>query len=128
MPLPDPGTTPGSEILNGPPPSPAIDQGVNPGMPPIGQMVPPLPTASQPPQVLTGILQAGEQMVTMIDAFAQATPEIGADWAAAKSALQTALSKVMQAGAPPTTPTAPGPSFPGGGIDRGGMPSASGGM
>lgn len=97
-------------------------------MPPLGQMVPALPAHQVPPEVLTGILQAGEKMVTMIDAFAQATPDLSQEWAGAKAALMMALSRVLEAGAGPTTPTSPGPNFPGGGIDRGAMPLASGGM
>lgn len=124
--LPAPGTVPGDSLLNSPPPSPAVATGMNPGTP-LGALVPPIPAHQLPPEVLTGILQAGEQISQMIDSFAQATPDLAADWAAAKNALMAAMSKVLQAGAGPTTPTATGPNFPGGGIDRGGMPSASGG-
>ncbi len=128
MPLPAPGTTPGDSMLNQPPPSPAPATGQNPGTPlgALGSLVPPIPSHQLPPEVLTGILQAGEQMSQMIDSFAQATPDLATDWAAVKNTLLSAMSKVLQAGAGPTAATAPGPNFPGGGIDRGGMPSASG--
>lgn len=125
MPLPAPGTAPGESMLNSPPPSPAVEQGQNPGVP-LGSLVPPIPSAQLPPEVLTGILQAGEQISQMLDSFAQATPDLATDWAMAKAALMSAMSKVLQAGAGPTAPTATGPNFPGGGFDRGGMPSASG--
>lgn len=124
MPMMAPGTIPGDSMLSTPPPSPAVQTGQNPGIP-LGAMVPPMPTTQLPPEVLQGILQAGEQISGMLDSFAQATPDLAPDWAAAKNALMSAMSKVLQAGAAPTAPTAPGPNFPGGGIDRGGMPSAS---
>jgi hypothetical protein len=124
--LPAPGTTPGDSMLNAPPPSPAVATGQNPGTP-LGALVPPIPSHQLPPEVLQGILQAGEQIAQMIDSFAQATPDLAMDWAAAKNALMTAMSKVLQAGAGPTSPTATGPNFPGGGLDRGGMPSAPSG-
>ena len=122
--MPAPDTIPGDSMLNQPPPSPAVATGQNPGVP-LGSLVPPIPTHQLPPEVLTGILQAGEQISQMYDSFAQATPDLATDWAAAKNALLSAMSKVLQAGAGPTSPTSTGPQFPGGGIDRGGMPSAS---
>jgi hypothetical protein len=87
-----------------------------------------LDPASLPPDVLSGILQAGEKMSTMLDALAQATPAFAPDWAAAKNALLSALAKVASTGAPPASPFSAGPNFPGGGTDRGGMPLASGGQ
>lgn len=123
--LPRPGTTADTSQLDGPPPSPAVQTGQNPGTP-LGALVPPIPSMQLPPEVLTGILQAGEQIITMFDSFAQVTPDLATDWAVAREATMAAMAKVLQAGAAPTSPTAPGPGFPGGGVDAGGMPSASG--
>ena len=125
MPLPAPGTMPGDSMLNQPPPSPVGQTGMNPGTP-LGGLVPPIPSNQLPPEVLQGILQAGEQISTMYDSFAQATPDLAPAWAMAKEALMMAMSKVLQAGSGPTSPTATGPQFPGGGFDKGGMTSASG--
>lgn len=125
--LPAPGTSPGFSQLDDPPPSPAVEQGMSPGVP-LGSMVPPLETAQLPPEVLSGILQAGESIVESLDSFAAVLPQLGPDFAQAKAAVMAALAKVMQAGGGPTRPNAAGPGFPGGGFDRGGMPLASGGI
>lgn len=128
------GTLPGDQMLDGPPPSPAFEGSGSTGEPtpapgqpgPLGQLVPPIGAGQLPPQVLTGILQAGQQMVQAIDSFSQVTPDLAPDWEAVKQSLLNAMAKVLQAGAGPTSSTAPGSNFSGGGIDRGGMPSASG--
>jgi len=126
MALPQLGAIPGSSTLDGPPPSPAQTDGMNPGMPldalmgPQGK--PPVASPQIPPQILTGMLQAADQMNTMIDSFAQATPDLAPDWAICKAALAAAMAKVQQAGGGPTSPNAPGPQFPGGGMDTGGFP------
>jgi hypothetical protein len=133
--LPAPGTTAGFSQLDGPPPSPAMETGMSPGpsMPPggLGSLVGggmPVSSGMMPPEVLTGILQAGETMIGTIDSFAQVAPDLAPDFAVAKQALMAALAKVMQAGGGPTSPNAAGPGFPGGGFDQGAMPLASGGM
>lgn len=126
--LPAPGTTPGFSQLDGPPPSPALAQGVNPGMPPMGSMVPPVTQAGGlPPEVLSGILEAGQTMIETLDSFSQVAPDLATDFAQAKAALMQALAKVAQAGGGPTRPDVTGPGFPGGGFDQGAMPLASGG-
>lgn len=135
MPLPRPGDTPNAAMLDAPPPSPALADGVNPGQPigtgtPLGDLVNPgggVMSDQMPPEVLTGVLQAGEQMVGMIDSFVQVMPDLAPDFALAKDALMRALSKVLAAGGGPTSPNAPGPNFPGGGMESGGFPLASGG-
>jgi hypothetical protein len=133
--MPAPGTTAGFSQLDGPPPSPAVDGGMAPGpsMPPggLGSMVGggmAVQSGSMPPEVLTGMLQAGETIVESLDSFAQIAPDLAPDFALAKDMLLRALAKVMQAGGGPTRPNAAGPGFPGGGFDQGGMPLASGGM
>lgn len=129
-----PGTLPGGSQLDGPPPSPAPQAGASTGVPlqpgggsqaGIGGMgVAPLDVNSgqMPPEVLTGILQAGESISKMYDSFAQVTPDLAPDWANCKNALLAVMAKVLQAGAGPTSPVAPGPQFPGGGLDKGGGP------
>lgn len=128
--LPGASTTQALDAQNGldaPPPSPALQTGQNPGTP-LGQLVPPVPSNQLPPDVLTGILQAGQSIATSLDAFAQATPDLAADWGAVKDALMSALSKVLKAGAGPTSPTSTGPNFPGGGMDRSATTLAPGGV
>lgn len=109
--------------LDGPPPSP---QGLGGG--PTGQpnefslqaLAPPqVPSTQMPPEILTGIMQAAQQVAGLFDSFAQVTPDLAADWAALKDQLALVLAKLMQAGSSPTSPTATGSAFPGGGIDRG---------
>lgn len=127
-----PGTLSGTEALDQPPPSPALAQGMNPGSPSMSDLmgeVPPQVQADQmPPDVLTGMMTAATKIAQDLDSFAQMTPNLAADWAAVRAALATAMSKLLQAGSNPTTPTATGPGFPGGGLDRGGMRLASGGL
>lgn len=116
----------GGSPLDQPPPSPAVDQGMNPGQP-LGSLVAPVPPDQMPPEMLQAALGVGEQISTGLDSLAQTFPAFAQDFGLVKEALMMALSKVAQTGAPPTSPTAAGPNFPGGGIERGGMPLASGG-
>lgn len=133
MAMAPPGTMPTDQVLNGPPPSPAVETGMSPGASPspdrpadIAGLMPPLPSGQFPPDVLTGVLQSGEKMSEHIDAIAQMFPDLAPDFALVKEFLQRALAKVLVAGGGPTSPTAPGPNFPGGGIDRAGATLASG--
>jgi len=107
--------------LDAPPPNPATQTGLNPGTP-LGSLVPPVQSNQIPPAMLTGIMQEGQQMSQTLDAFAQAMPDLAQDCAVVKESLLQLLSKVLMAGSGPTSPTAPGPNFPGGGVDRGGAP------
>lgn len=109
---------PGGSPLDGPPPSPtpmggAADQFSVQGL------APPVPTDQLPPQVLTGMMQAAQTIAQTIDSFAQITPDKGAQLALIKDLLQRYLAELTAAGAGAVSPTAPGPAFPGGGIDRG---------
>lgn len=130
MPAP-PSILAGSDQLDSTPPSPALTGGQNPGYPPMNQMAqgmaPAVPADQFPPEVLTGMMQAAQKIAQDIDSFAQMTPDLAPDWAAVRSALAQAMSKLLMAGAGPSSPTAVGPGFPGGGLDRGGMALASGG-
>lgn len=127
-PLSKPGTLSGTETLDQPPPSPALGpSGVNPGMPLPGEMqLPSLTSGQLPPEVLTGMMSTATKWAEQLDAFAQMAPDLAPDWAAVREALSIAMSKLLAAGAGPIAPTAPGPGFPGGGIDRGAQPLAPG--
>lgn len=123
-----PSTLQGSEMLDQPPPSPALSMGVNPGNPaPMSQMAPPLSSNQIPPDVLTGVLKAGEKIDQDLRSFAQMFPDLAPYWQTVMAALAEAMSRVAMAGGGPTSPTAAGPGFPGGGLDRGAQPLASGG-
>jgi len=128
-----PADIPGGTALDGPPPSPALEQGVNPGLP-LGDLMGGRGSAASvtadqfPPEVLAGVLSAGQSMSEAVDSFAQMMPNLAQDWAIVKAALQSALAKVQQAGAGPVSPMSPGPNFPGGGFSRAGSPLASGGI
>jgi hypothetical protein len=80
---------------------------------------PQVPSDQMPPEVLTGLMQAAQTISSTLDSFAQVTPDKGAQLALIKDLLQRYLADVMAAGAGPVSSTAPGPAFPGGGVDRG---------
>lgn len=117
-----PGMSPsiGASPLDGPPPSPTPMGGQDPAGPfsPRG-LVPQMPMDQMPPEILTGLMQAAQTISQTLDSFAQVTPDKGAQLALIKDLLQRYLADVMTAGAGPVSATAPGPAFPGGGIDRG---------
>lgn len=113
---------PASGMLDGPPPSPQLA-----GMPRPGEVASPLSLDSNtiPPEVLTGIQEAGSKMRQMIESFAQMTPDLSADWAAVDVALGNVLGKLQVAGASPAAPTSPGTPFPGGGFEGGTGPAVA---
>lgn len=91
----------------------------------MGAMGSPIPVGAGqlPPEILTGVMSVGQQIVQNLDGLAQVTPELGPDWQAVKQLLMQTLSKLLVSGASPASPTSPGASaFPGGGIDRGQLP------
>lgn len=109
--------------LNAPPPNPAQPLAPTAGMQSqvaglAGQSI---PSGMIPPEVLGGMMQVAESISANLDTFAQITPDLAADWLVIKDLLQRVLGKLLIAGGQPSSPTAPGASFPGGGIDRGGM-------
>jgi len=112
---------PGGTALDGPPPSPT------PMAPPpegggfaAGGLAPSMIPADQlPPEVLQGVMQSAQTIGQLLDSFAQVTPDKAAQLALIKDLLQRYLAEITVAGAGPISPTAPGPAFPGGGIDRG---------
>ncbi len=110
----------GSSPLDAPPPSPT-PMGGSPTDPlsPKGLAPQPMSSTQMPPEILTGLMQSAQTIGQMLDSFAQITPDKGAQLALIKDLIQRYLADVMSAGAGPVSPTAAGPAFPGGGIDRG---------
>lgn len=115
-----------SAVLNAPPPNPqqplaptAGMQGSVAGL--AGQSQ--IPSGMIPPEVLGGMMQVAQTIDAQLDTFAQITPDLAADWLALKDMLQRVIGKILVAGGQPSSPTAVGSPFPGGGIDRGGMAS-----
>jgi len=80
---------------------------------------PQVPSAQMPPEILTGVMQAATKIGELLDSFSQVAPDLAMDFAAVKDQLAMILAKLVQGGAGPTSPTASGPAFPGGGMDRG---------
>lgn len=118
-----------------PPPTAASPLDVMPPAPPMGAATPPgldamnagapamqIGSAQLPPEVLTGIMQAGQTMAQTIEGFAQVTPDLGPDWLAVKQLLMQVLAKLATSGAGPASATSPGIAFPAGGAERGGRP------
>ena len=118
------GPTPGSTALDGPPPSPTgmapPPAGADFSMRGIAGCGPQgIPMAGMPPEVLTGITQSAQSMSDLLDSWAQITPDKAPQLALIKDMVAQYLADLMGAGAGPTSPTATGPAFPGGGMDRG---------
>lgn len=123
--FPGTGPTPGATALEYPPPSPTPmgDAGsgfsmrgiAGPGPGPVGQ----IPSQGMPPEVLTGITQSAQAMSDLLDSWAQITPDQGPQLALIKDMVAQYLAGLMGSGAGPVSPTAAGPAFPGGGVDRG---------
>ena len=110
----------GYGALDSPPPSPTPmgGQPAEGAFSPKG-LAPQVPMDQMPPEVLTGLMQAAQTINQMLDSFAQVTPDKGAQLGLIKDLLQRYLADVMASGAGPVSATAPGPAFPGGGVDRG---------
>lgn len=111
---------PGSSALDGPPPSPTPMGGMS-GTAPFSMqgIAPSIPSNRIPPEVLTGVTASAQKIGDMLDSFAQITPDKAGQLAMIKDMLQQYLADLMTAGSQPISPTATGPAFPGGGVDRG---------
>lgn len=130
MPLPPPNS---ASVLDQMPPSPAqggIPQGPGtsaaPQAPGLGQMGPPVQigTGALPPEILTGVMQIGQQITSLLDGLAQVTPEQAMEWQAAKQLIEQTLAKILLVGGQPASPTSPGMgAFPGGGFEQGQLPT-----
>ena len=112
-----------STQLNSPPPNPAQPLAPSAGMQ--GQVAGlagmSMPAGLIPPEILGGMMNEATKIDQALDAFAQITPDLAAEWLQIKDLLQRVMSKLLVAGAPSSSPTSPGSPFPGGGVDRGGM-------
>lgn len=109
-----------TDQLGAPPPSPTPMGGMAGNSPFSMQgLAPQIPSNRLPPEVLTGVTAAAQKMSELLDSFAQITPDKSAQLALMKDMLQQYLADLMGAGAGAITPTASGPAFPGGGMDRG---------
>jgi hypothetical protein len=118
--FPGTGPTPGATALDQPPPSPTPMGGVDPSAPfSMRGVASQLPSNQMPPEVLTGITQSAQSMSDLLDSWAQITPDKSAQLSLIKDMVQQYLADLMGSGAGPTSPTATGPAFPGGGMDRG---------
>ena len=112
--------SPGSENLGAPPPSPTPMGGMQGSAPfSLQGVAPSIPSNKLPPEVLTGLTAAAQKINELLDSFAQVTPDKASQLAMMKDMLQQYLADLMTAGAGPISPTATGPAFPGGGMDRG---------
>lgn len=110
----------GTDQLGAPPPSPTPMGGMNGAGPfSMQSLAPQIPSNRLPPEILTGITAAAQQMSSMLDSFAQTTPDKAAQLQMIQQLLQQYLADLMQAGSGSITPTASGQQFPGGGMERG---------
>jgi len=109
---------PGASALDAMPPSPDLNP--SRGMPGMEGMAPPMVgTQQMPPEILSGILARVEKISQDFQSFAQVTPDLAADWGMLNDFLQRVTAKLLVAGAGPTSTTATGSGFPGGGMDQG---------
>lgn len=109
----------GTSPLDGPPPSPTAMSGQGDAPFSMRGVAPPIPSSEIPPEMLTGITSAMSQVTSTLDAVAQALPTKGAQIGLIKDLVAQLLADLMTDGAGSISPTASGPAFPGGGIDRG---------
>lgn len=116
MPLPP---SIGNSPLDAPPPSPTPMGGQSDTPFSARGLAPQVSTDQIPPEMLQGIMSVLTTIAAGLDSVAQAVPDKGAQVGLIKELLQRLMAEITQAGAGPLSPTAPGPAFPGGGLDRG---------
>lgn len=120
---------PGQEVLDGPPPSPAMQgaqpmqPGQAPSMPSFSQMAQPL-TAGTPgratsPEIAMGVMQSAETMYSMLDSMASIAPDLANDFALQKDLLQRTMAKLLVTSGASSSANATGLNFPGGGFGLG---------
>lgn len=121
----------GSQILDGPPPSPVMAQapmptpGMQPPVPSFGEMAAPM-TAGTPgralsPDIVMGMLQSAASIYGMLDSMASIAPDLANDFALQKDLLQRTLGKLVVNGGTAAAPGSVGLNFPGGGFNSGSM-------
>lgn len=128
-------SSPGTEVLDGPPPSPVMAQagggqlpmgaGAAQPMPSFDQMAQPM-TAGTPgratsPEVAVGMMQSAETIYGMLDSFASIAPDLATDFALQKDLLQRTMAKLLTNSGQTGSPSATGSNFPGGGFASGSM-------
>lgn len=118
------GSNPGTSPTGGPPAGPSDDPaaGAAPGLDALAGPTPlQIGSGQMPQEVLQGVMQVGQKVSEQIDALAQITPDLGADWQAVKQLLLATLAKLLVNGAPPPDAASAGSAFPGitGGMDSG---------
>lgn len=113
----------GASPLDGPPPSPTAMSGGGDTPFSMRGVVPPSSSVSPdqiPPEMMTGIISAFTQVTTVLDAAGQALgPNLQPQIALIKDLIAKLLADVQVNGGGAISPTASGPAFPGGGMDRG---------
>lgn len=117
--MPGPFTSPSTPagfaptgLLDGPPPNPMI---AGPQQLPSSMGAGPTGTSRQlPPEVLQGLMQAGNTVSDILDSMASMVPDLAPDLALAKDGIKRFLSKVLLAGGGPTTQAQAGTSMPNG--------------
>ncbi len=111
-----PTTPPGfapTGLLDGPPPNPMLagpqqipgSMGASPGAPTSRQL---------PPEVLQGLMQAGNTVSDIVDSMASMVPDLAPELAMAKQGVQQFLAKVLLAGGGPTSQAQAGTPMPNG--------------
>lgn len=110
-----PTTPPGfapTGMLDGPPPNPMI---AGPQQLPGAMGAGPTGTSRQlPPEVLQGLLQAGNTVMDIVNSMASMVPDLAGELALVQSGMQQFLSKVNLAGGGPTTQAQAGTPMPNG--------------
>lgn len=122
-----PPRSPDTSQLDGPPPSPTPMGDLAGGGPmSVRGLVPgggPVAMGQLPPEILRGVMQTGETIDSAIKSIAQLAPGKAAQLNLIQALLQQVFAEIVSEAADNAgatiSPTATGPAFPGGGMDRG---------
>lgn len=117
--MPGPFTSPSTPagfaptgLLDGPPANPML---AGPQQLPGTMGAGPAGTSRQlPPEVLQGLMQAGNTVSDIVDSMASMVPDLAPDLALAKDGIKRFLAKVLLAGGGPTMQAQAGTSMPNG--------------
>ena len=114
-PFQSPTTPPGfapTGLLDGPPPNPML---AGPQQIPGSMGAGPTGTSRQlPPEVLQGLMQAGNTVSDIVDSMASMVPDLAPELALAKQGIQQFLAKVLLAGGGPSSQAQAGTPMPNG--------------
>lgn len=123
----------GAEILDGPPPSPAMPPGGGgmalggqpAPMPSFGEMAQPLTAGTLgravAPEIAAGIMQSAQVISGMFDSIASVVPDLANDMALQKDLLMRSMGKLFENSGTSGAPGSSGMNFPGGGFAGGSM-------